>query len=233
MEIKLDTHPLLFVISDIMQNRLTGSLTATPSNLEMYTFTLYFETGELVYAGSTDPDLQLAQWLVNNGAVTEDDAVKVLDYQKNFNNTKPLGEYFITELGYSPQSRDKALTLQRKQILTYLLSASKGIATFTTLDDLPITDDRRFSPPTISLLMASARKLPQLAIQIIYDRSKNMQFKLKTSKEYLTVPFSNEEKQIQNLFTNPKTVSEAETTITFCSRIIPPPFFSGCRFRNP
>ena len=154
---ELDIHDV-FQLLDL--SRKTGALRVT-SGLRDNEGTVYFDSGQVVYASVRSNPHPLGAMLVRSGRLSERELARARATQLETRDGRRLGEVLIDEGLIAPRELERQLRLQIEAVVFELLSWREGFFSFVEQDVAGLPADATVRISAESLLMEAARRIDE------------------------------------------------------------------------
>lgn len=171
-------------IHDVFQlldlSRKTGALRVT-SGFRDNEGTVYFDTGQVVYASIRSNPHPLGAMLVRSGRITDAELARARSRQAELRDGRRLGQFLTDEGLISVRELERQLRLQIEAVVFELLSWREGFFSFVEQDVAELPADATVRISAESLLMEAARRMDEWSA--IADRVPGMDVVLAMTDE--------------------------------------------------
>jgi len=196
---RIEITPFAVIVGDILQHRLTGSLTIIRPPVRKV---LYWSQGELVLITSAAPEDSLGELLVRRGAITADRAFSILTEDP----TDVVAKFH--EAGLLDLSQRQ--TLLREWTATQFLplfSLDEGTSAFS--DDEALEPEKRvFLQSTAALVIEGVRSITNGLVlrRSLGDLKREIQHARESRFDLDTIPLNGGERRIADALRKPETI---------------------------
>jgi len=196
---RIEITPFAVIAGEILQNRKTGYLTILKAPIRKV---LYWSQGELVMAGSENPEDSLPTFLARRGAVAADRAAQIFGDDPN-NVVAHLHESGLLSLSMRQTLLREWLTAQFLPLFTL----DEGTAAFTDDDPLP-PDKRVFLQSTAALLVEGIRAITNGLVlrRSLGDLKRVIEPAHTTRFPLESLPLTEQEREIAAALTEPTSI---------------------------
>lgn len=196
---RIEITPFAVIVGDILQHRLTGSLTIIRPPVRKV---LYWSQGELVLITSAAPEDSLGEFLVRRGAITADRAFSMLTEDP----TDVVAKFH--EAGLLDLSQRQTLLREwtAAQFLP-LFSLDEGTSAFS--DDEALEPEKRvFLQSTAALVIEGVRSITNGLVlrRSLGDLKREIQHARESRFDLDTIPLNDAERRIADALHKPETI---------------------------